>query len=100
MPTVMPITDMQRNISRVAKECHETGRPIYLTKNGKASLVVMDAAAFDERYEVLEGLRSHEERVQRAIARGYDDLMSGRTRPWSEAKKAADAIRESGHADR
>lgn len=94
MPTVIPISEMQRNVASVAEECHQTGQPIYLTKNGKASLVVMDASAFDQKYSSMDNIRAHEERVQRAIARGYDDLLSGRTRPWADAKKAADAIRE------
>ena len=98
MPTVIPISEMQRNVASVAEECHQTGQPIYLTKNGKASLVVMDASEFDRKYSSVDNIRAHEERVQRAIARGYDDLLSGRTRPWDDAKKAADAIREAQNA--
>lgn len=94
MPTVIPISDLQRNVSAIAEECHATGAPIYLTKNGKATLVVMDAAAFDASYGSIQQLKEREERINRAIARGYDDLLNGRTRSWVEAKKDADAIRE------
>lgn len=75
MPIVMPVSELQRNMGGVAKTCHETKEPIYLTKNGKASLVVMDAIEFDSRFAALEGLREHEERVHRAISRGYDDKV-------------------------
>ena len=34
-------------MAAIARECRETKAPIYLTKNGSASLVVMDAEAFD-----------------------------------------------------
>lgn len=93
MPTVLPISDLQRNLGSVASECHETGQPIYLTKNGKASLVVMDAAEFDRRLASLDSLREHEESVQRAISRGYDDMVNGRVRPLDKAMTDADRIR-------
>lgn len=32
-------------------------------------------------------------RVQQSIARGYDDLASGRVRPWKQAKAEADRMR-------
>lgn len=32
-------------------------------------------------------------RVQQSIARGYDDLVSGRARSWKQAKAEADRMR-------
>ncbi len=32
-------------------------------------------------------------RVQHSIARGYDDLVSGRARSWKQAKAEADRMR-------
>ena len=32
-------------------------------------------------------------RVQQSIARGYDDLVNGRIRPWKQAKAEADRMR-------
>lgn len=32
-------------------------------------------------------------RVQYSIARGYDDLVNGRVRPWKQAKAEADRMR-------
>lgn len=31
--------------------------------------------------------------VQQSIARGYDDLVNGRVRPWKQAKADADRMR-------
>ena len=47
MPVVKPISDLQRNFGSIADSCHQTKEPVYLTKNGSASLVVMDAEAYD-----------------------------------------------------
>ena len=32
-------------------------------------------------------------RVQQSIARGYDDFVHGRIRPWTQAKAEADRMR-------
>ncbi|WP_321971162.1 type II toxin-antitoxin system Phd/YefM family antitoxin [Paratractidigestivibacter sp.] len=99
MPVVKPISDLQRNLGSIAQVCHETGEPVYLTRNGSASLVVMDADEFDRQARALSAVREREERVQRAIARGYDDMLNGRTRPWAQAKQDADRIRAARNAE-
>lgn len=33
--------------------------------------------------------------AQHSIARGYDDLVNGRVRPWKQAKAEADRMRAS-----
>lgn len=93
MPLMKPISDLQRNLGPIAQACHETGEPVYLTKNGTASLVVMDAEEFDRQARTLSAIREREERVQRAISRGYDDMLNGHTRPWKQAKQDAKRIR-------
>ncbi len=50
-PIIRSSTDIRRDYNSIEALAKETGKPIYLTKNGRASLVVMDAAAFDyDRY--------------------------------------------------
>ncbi len=99
MPTVIPISELQRNMSAIAEECRETQQPIYLTKNGKASLVVMDAKTFDREMAVHRDVLDREERVYRAIMRGREDELAGRVRSLAQAREDAaelrDAARES-----
>lgn len=38
MPTVRPITDIQRNMAAVTEECQTIKQSVYLTKNGSAAL--------------------------------------------------------------
>lgn len=99
MPLVKPISDLQRNLGAIAEACHESNEPVYLTKNGTASLVVMDADAYDEQARILRIVHEREELVQRAISRGYDDLLNGRVRPWKQAKEDAQRIREARHGE-
>lgn len=93
MPVVKPISDLQRNLGSIARTCHDSREPVYLTKNGSASLVLMDAEEFDRRQRALSVVSEREEQVQRAITRDYDDMLNGRTRPWAQARQDADRIR-------
>lgn len=93
MPTVKPLSEIQRNTAAIARECHETGAPIYLTKNGTASLVVMDAEAFDREMELHRAVYDREARVFDAVMRGREDELAGRTRSLAAARADADALR-------
>ena len=77
---IHPLTDFQRNTKAHLKRLKKTGRPQVLTVNGRAEVVVQDAAAYQklletvDRAEALEGVR-----------RGLEDVKAGRTRPLAEA---------------
>ncbi|MFM9787146.1 type II toxin-antitoxin system Phd/YefM family antitoxin [Collinsella sp. wc0529] len=93
MPAVKPISDLQRNFDSIADSCHKTKEPVCLTKNGSASLVVMDAEVYNEQTRALTAIQEREDRIQQSIARGYDDLVKDRVRPWKQAKAEADRMR-------
>ncbi|WP_080803308.1 type II toxin-antitoxin system prevent-host-death family antitoxin [Arabiibacter massiliensis] len=82
MPIIKPVSELQRNIKGITEICRETKEPIYLTKNGSASLVVMDAEAYDEQIAYLK--REEEMRVYEGIMRGYEDVKAGRVYPADE----------------
>ena len=93
MPVVVPISDLQRNMGAITAQCHETGEPVYLTKNGTASLVVMDARAFDDEMRLHQAVLDREVRVYAAIMRGREDELAGRVRPLEQACRDAAALR-------
>ena len=94
MPTVMPVSELQRNFKKVVDECERSSDPIYLTRNGSASLVVMDAASFDREMAIHERVRDREIRVQKSIERGYEDYLAGRYLPLDQALDEADKARD------
>lgn len=98
MPTVKPISDLQRNMTEIVQECSETKKPIYLTRNGTASLVIMDAAAFDDEMAMHDAVYERESRVYNAIMRGLEDVREGRVRPFSKAVEDARRARSAQHA--
>jgi prevent-host-death family protein len=51
---IRPLTEFKRETAKFTKRLKETGKPSFLTVNGKASLVVMDAEAWQEMQNRLE----------------------------------------------
>ncbi len=51
---IRPLTEFKRETAKFTKHLRETGKPAFLTVNGKASLVVMDANAWQDMQNRLE----------------------------------------------
>lgn len=77
MPAIKPLSEFNRNQNAVIEELERTQEPMYLTRNGSACVVVMDAAAFDEAMEFRNSLREQELRTYRSILRGAEEIASG-----------------------
>ncbi len=54
---IHPLTDFQRNTKDHVKRLKDTKKPEILTINGKASLVIQDAAAYEEMAELIDSLK-------------------------------------------
>jgi prevent-host-death family protein len=74
------LTEFKRNTTEFMKQLKETGAPVVLTVNGKAEVVVQDAAAYQQLLDLLERVKAIE-----GIRRGLEDVKAGRTRPVDEA---------------
>lgn len=49
MPTIKPVSELQRNAAALVREAMETKEPIYLTKNGSSAIVILDAEEYDRQ---------------------------------------------------
>ncbi len=74
------LTDFKKNTPAFLQQLKETGEPVVLTINGKAELVVQDAASYQKLLDVAE-----EAQVVEGIRRGLEDVKAGRTIPLDEA---------------
>ena len=54
MVTIRPSTALRNEYSEISRECHESGEPIFITKNGEGDLVVQSFDAFYRREAILE----------------------------------------------
>ena len=49
LPAIRPISDLRTALNGVCEDACETQQPIFMTKNGKATLVVMDCEAYERQ---------------------------------------------------
>jgi PHD/YefM family antitoxin component YafN of YafNO toxin-antitoxin module len=71
---IRSLTDFQRNTKAHLRRLKSSGRPIVLTVNGRAELIVQDAAAFEDMLDAIRG-----------IQRGLDAMKTGSGKPFRQA---------------
>ena len=49
IPLIRPISDLRTDLNSVCDQAQESQQPIYMTKNGKAKLVVFDSDAYEKQ---------------------------------------------------
>jgi len=77
MPTIRPSADLRNNYNEISTFCNTYNEPIFITKNGKGDLVVLDI----DTYERLCGKFE----LSRLLNEGLEAEQSGRTRSFSDA---------------
>ena len=71
---IRSLTDFQRDTKAHLKRLKRTGRPEVLTVNGRAELIVQDAAAYEETIDAIRG-----------VQRGLDAMEAGTGKPFRQA---------------
>ena len=72
---IQPLTYFRRQSADVVKRLKATRRPMILTINGKAELVVQDAASYQRLLDIAAQADARE-----GIRQGMEDISWGRTR--------------------
>lgn len=67
---IRPSASIRQNYNEIAALCKSSGEPVYLTKNGKGDLVVMDIEAFTRRERML--------RLREELLAVEEDRLAGR----------------------
>jgi len=72
MPSIRPVSDLRNHFAEITKEVQANNEPVFLTKNGVGSIVVMSMEAYEKnRYnsEVYDKLREAELQARETAAR-------------------------------
>ena len=69
---IRPLTEFKRETTRFVARLKETGRPSVLTVNGKPSVVVMDAAAWQDMQDQIDYAQT-----VAGIRKGLDQARAG-----------------------
>lgn len=76
---IQSLSNFKRNTSDVLHQLRETGRPVVLTVNGKAEMVVQDAQSYQKMLALIERMET-----LAAIKEGLADVDAGRTQTLAE----------------
>jgi prevent-host-death family protein len=77
---IRSLSDFKRNTGELVERMQESGEPMVLTVNGKAKLVVQDAASYQKLLDSIDY-----DQAVKGIRRGLQDVKQGRTRPAQRA---------------
>ena len=77
------LTNFKRQTSSYLQQLRASGSPIVLTVNGKAEVVVQDAAAYQRLVE--QAAKADREETVAAIREGLEDAEAGRIKPARKA---------------
>jgi len=80
------LTNFKRQTAQYLEQLRETGQPVVLTVNGKAQVVVQDAAAYQQLVE--QAAKAERAETVAAIREGLADADAGRTKPAKAALKS------------
>lgn len=80
------LTNFKRQTADYLRQLRSSGEPLVLTVNGKAEVVVQDAAAYQRLVELA--AKADREEAVAAIREGLADAEAGRAKPARKALKA------------
>ena len=89
---IHPLTDFKRKTPEFLRQLKETGKPVVLTINGKAELVVQDAASYQrlfdlaEQLETVQAVKESLAAVDRGEGRPMDDVFDSLEKDLRRAK--------------
>ena len=76
---IQSLSQFKRNTPEFLQQLRETGRPVVLTINGKAELIVQEAQSYQKLLDLVDRLETIE-----GVKRGIQDVNEGKTRPLAE----------------
>ena len=67
---IRPVSDLRNNFADISRTVHETGEPVFLTKNGYGDMVIMSMRTYEERLGMAD--------IYAKLAEAEDDVRAGR----------------------
>ena len=80
MPNIRPVSDLRNHFAEITREVQRSNEPVFLTKNGVGSIVVMSMESYEQgRYDSMVYDKLREAELQAASVtdrRSHDDVMA------------------------
>jgi len=88
MPDIVPISELRQDATSVLKRTASTGNPVFVTQHGKASAVVMSAAAYEKTQNelgILKMLLQGRQDIDAGVGRSMEEVMADADKLLAEA---------------
>ena len=76
MTNIRPSSDIRNGYPEISRLCKETGKPVYITVNGKGDTALIDIAVLDELYARIA--------LYEQLSVGLQDVKNGRVKTHEE----------------
>ena len=80
MPSIRPVSDLRNHFAEITREVQSSGEPVFLTKNGVGSLVVMSMESYERnRYDSMVYDKLREAELQAASTterRSHEEILA------------------------
>lgn len=79
MPEIRPSSDLRNKYNEISQFCHDNGKPIYITKNGKGDLAVMSIATYEkltEKFELYNLLETGLKAAENDKVKPFNDVVA------------------------
>ena len=90
MPSIRPVSDLRNHFAEITKEVQTSNEPVFLTKNGVGSIVVMSMESYEQsRYDsmVYDKLREAEMQAATTTERfTHEDVMAAARKRLEERR--------------
>ena len=89
MPDIRPISDLRSRFAEISRLAHQSGEPVFLTKNGYGDLVVLSVEAYQK---LLNQIKMQNTPPHRKISSKANSQEKRRPRPFGSSEKIRAAV--------
>lgn len=54
MPSIRPISELRNNANEISDFCRQTREPVYITRNGKGDMVLLNIDEYERRMALID----------------------------------------------
>ncbi|MCF0155354.1 MAG: type II toxin-antitoxin system Phd/YefM family antitoxin [Veillonella sp.] len=78
MISIRPVSDLRNKFSEIEKQILETNEPVFLTKNGYGTMVLMSIEQYDEWYAYANRkIQESLEALEQPLRHTHEEVFSG-----------------------
>ncbi len=86
MPMIISSADLRNQYADISRKVHETGEPVFVTKNGKGDVAILSMETYDRMMGIIE--------AREKVLKGLDSIKRGDVTPAEDVLSEARSLIE------